>query len=396
MKKMKKTLEIYKYELRKVMMRPGYFVMTLLVPVLFLLAILVMHAVVGQQVSMGDKPQKIGVVNESGLVMENGLVAAGNKTFVGYETRESGLRALTAGQVSYCIVFPNHYMDSGVIELVSLKRHFLVPRDMDQSVRFFALDQLLAGNSEAVVERAKAPSTIILQVVDLEGNPAEEQGGLTNFIIPAVFAMLMAMSMIFSSTYMVQGLGEEKENRVIEVLLSSVSQDQLLVGKLTAFSTAGFVQVLVWVASLPILKRLLAGMIVNLPMEINISAKFLGFGLVYFVLGYLLFATLAAGAGATRANVQEAQQLSAIYSLVVMVPLWLLSVIMNFPDLSLWKVLTVFPLTAPSMVMIRIGMGNLALWEIFASLATLVLAILAAFFLARRCFRTSLLEFKIK
>lgn len=393
---MKKTLEIYKYELRKVMLRPGYFVMTLLVPVLFLLAILVMHGVVGQQISIGDELQEIGVVNESGLTMESGPVVDGNTTFVTYETREAGLRALTAGEVSYCIVFPGHYMDSGLIELVSLKRHFLVPRDMDRSVRSFALDQLLAGNSATVVERAKAPSAIILQVVDLEGNPAEEQGGLANFIIPTVFAMLMAMSMIFSSSYMVQGLGEEKENRVIEVLLSSVSPDQLLVGKLAAFSTAGFVQVLVWVASLPILMRLFAGMIASLPVEIDISAKFLGFGVVYFVLGYLLFATLAAGTGATRANIQEAQQLSAVYSLVVMVPLWLLSVIMNFPDLPFWPVLTVFPLTAPAMVMIRIGMGNLALWEIFVSLATLVIAVLAAFILARRCFRTSLLEFKIK
>ena len=142
--------------------------------------------------------------------------------------------------------------------------------------------------------------------------------------------------------------------------------------------------------------KLLSRMIENLPMNISISTEFLVFGTIYFVLGYILFAVLAAGIGATRSSIHEAQQLCSIYSMAVMIPMWLLSLIMNFPDLPFWTVLTLFPLTAPSMVMIRIGMDNLVLWEVVVSITLLSLTVIASLVFARKVFSKSLLDFRSK
>lgn len=393
---MSKVKEIFKYELQKVILKKGYVIMTLTVPLLFLVAILLLNVIIGQQHSSKSVLSTVGVVNESRIEISNEVVTISEVVFKGYKTRELGQEALVSGDIDYFIVFPDPYLESGVVELFSLNKIFLVPREIHNSVRALSLEILLAENPDIIIERAKEPSVIIPRVIAPNGDLAEEQGGLTNFIIPTAFGLLMAMSMVFSSTYMVQGLGEEKENRVIEILLSSITSNQLLTGKITAFCTAGLLQALVWVTSLPLLMKLLSRMIENLPMDISISSEFLVFGTIYFTLGYLLFAVLAAGIGATRSSIQEAQQLSAIYSMAVMIPMWLLSLIMNFPKLPFWTVLTLFPLTAPSMVMIRIGMDNLMFWEVVVSIALLSLTVIASIMFARKVFSKSLLDFRSK
>ena len=88
---------------------------------------------------------------------------------------------------------------------------------------------------------------------------------------------------------MVQGLGEEKESRLIEVLLSSVTTRQLLVGKVLGLGVAGLVQVVVWLVSLPLLVNLASSTLGGFLSTIQVPSNFIFLGIIYFVLGYLLF-----------------------------------------------------------------------------------------------------------
>jgi len=212
-------------------------------------------------------------------------------------------------------------------------------------------------------------------------------------MIPFIFGLLLALSLQASTVYLVQGLGDEKESRLIEVLLSSVSPRQLLTGKVLGLGAAGLVQVAVWLASLPLLLYLASSTIGGFFSAVQLPANFLVLGIVYFILGYSLFAALSAGVGAISPSVREGQQLSMIYAMLVYVPLWFASLMFIFPNSPIWTVLTIFPITAPIAVMLRLGVADIAAWELAASLAVLVLSIILVMFLAIRAFRVYLLMY---
>ena len=198
---------------------------------------------------------------------------------------------------------------------------------------------------------------------------------------------------MFSSSYMVQGLGDEKESRLIEVLLSSVSTRQLLIGKVLGLGAAGLVQVVIWLASIPLLLGLASSTFGGFFSEIQLPANFLVLGMVYFILGYLLFAALSAGTGAISPSAREGQQLSMIYTMLVFVPIWFSSLLFIFPNSPIWVVLTIFPVTAPMAAMLRLGVSDIPTWQLAVSLAVLALSIIGVLFLAIRSFRIYLLMY---
>ena len=225
------------------------------------------------------------------------------------------------------------------------------------------------------------------------GVVAPEQGGFGNFVIPVVFGILLVLSIIFSSTYLLQGLSEEKENRLIEILLSSVSARNLLTGKVLGIGVAGLVQVVVWVISIPRLLNLASSSIGGFLSTIQIPANFLVLAVLYFILGYLLFAVISAGIGAISSNSREGQQLIGILTLPLLTPLWFMSLLILFPDNPIWVVLTIFPLTAPVEVIVRMGVSDIPAWQLAISITVLALTIVGVLSLTTRIFRTYLLMY---
>jgi len=112
-----------------------------------------------------------------------------------------------------------------------------------------------------------------------------------------------------------------------------------------------------------------------------------------FVLGYLFFAALFAGVGAISTSAREGAQLSALFTLFPLVPLWLMSRFLMNPGNPLWVVLSIFPLTAPVMVIERIAIADIPAWQIAAGLGVLALFVAATLFFSARLFRTHLLMY---
>jgi ABC-2 type transport system permease protein len=222
---------------------------------------------------------------------------------------------------------------------------------------------------------------------------APEQGGYANLIIPGIFGVLLAVSLIFSSTYLLQGLGTEKENRLMEILLSSVSTRQLIIGKVLGIGTAGLVQVAIWVAATPLLLNLASSSIGGFISTLQIPAGLLGLAVAYFVLGYLLFAVLSIGVAAVSSSVREAQHLASIFTMWAIAPFWLLSLIMEFPYSPAWVALSIFPFSAPVLVMLRLGSTGVPAWQLATSIAVLVSCIIGGLLLASKLLRTYMLMY---
>jgi len=151
--------------------------------------------------------------------------------------------------------------------------------------------------------------------------------------------------------------------------------------------------VAVWAISAPLLLNLASSSIGGFISTIQLPANFIVLAIVYFILGYLLFAVISAAIGAISSNSREGQQLIGVFTLPALIPLWFTSLLMFFPDNPVWVFFTIFPLSSPVEVIMRLGVSVIPAWQLVASIAVLVLSIIGILFLTIRIFRTYLLMY---
>jgi ABC-2 type transport system permease protein len=388
---MNKTLLIFRHEFLQAIKRKGFIILTLIVPVLALIGIGVF-----QLVSTGEPPLvetvTIGYIDEAGGFDQ--YTTQGYIELVRFNSPSDATAALINSDIAEYFVIPSDYLSAGIVSRYTLERQLETPQAIATGIRNFLTGNMLDGKvPPETIYRIEAPLELVTTRLTETGEVATEQGGYGNVIVPAIFSLLLALSLQASTVYLVQGLGDEKESRLIEVLLSSVSPRQLLTGKVLGLGAAGLVQVVIWLASLPLLLNLASSTIGGFFGTIQLPANFLVLGIVYFILSYSLFAALSAGVGAISPSVREGQQLSMIYAMLVYIPLWFASFLFIFPNNPIWSVLTIFPITAPIAVMLRLGVTGIAAWELAASLSVLVISIILVMFLAIRAFRVYLLMY---
>jgi len=389
---MNKTLLILKHEFFHTLRRKAYIVITLIVPVLALLAIGIF-----QLVSVIIQPPEveittIGYVDEIGGY--DGYTVQGRIELVPFAATEAATTALLQGEINeYFVIAPSYY-ETGVINRYTLEKQLETPSDIAAAIKRFLTSNMLTGKvPEATIALVEAPLNLVATRLTETGAPATEQGGWGNLLLPALFSFLLAFSIIFSASYMLSGLVAEKENRLIEVLLSSVSTRQLLTGKVLGLGATGLIQVAVWLVSLPLLFNLASSTIGGFFSAIQIPANFVALGLVYFILGYLFFVVVAAGIGAISTNTQEGQQLVSLMTMPVFIPFWFGSLLFIYPNNPIWVFLTIFPITAPVTTLLRLGVSDVPVWQVVVSLLVLALSIVGMLWVTIRVFKTYLMMY---
>ena len=388
---MNKMLLVFRHEFRHTVKRTGFIVLTLAPPLLALLGIGIFNIVSGI-----TKPQT--ELNQIGYVDEVGdfdrFTTQGDLTLIRFDTTEAATEALVTEDIKEYFVIPSDFISTGIIRRYTTQRELGPPAATTAAIKNFISSNLLAGKVPATtVTRVEEPLNFITTTLTATGTVAPEQGGFANLVIPIIFGALLAASLSFSSIYLLQGLGAEKENRLMEILLSSVSTRQLITGKVLGIGTAGLVQVAVWVAATPLLLNLASSSIGGLISTVHIPAGLLALAVVYFILGYLVFAVLSVGAAAVSSSVREAQSLASIFTLWAIAPFWLLSLIMAFPNSPAWVVLSIFPFSAPVMVILRLGVTGVPAWQLATSIAVLVSCIIGGLVLSSKLLRTYMLMY---
>jgi ABC-2 type transport system permease protein len=387
-----KTQLIFRHEFLNAIKRKGFIIMTLIVPVIALLAIGIFSLVSATAGPAVVETTTIGYVDEIGGFDQ--YTTQYNIELVSFDSQDDATAALINHDVAEYFVIPADYTSTGVINRYTLARELETPPAITTAIKNFLTSNLLAGEVPPdTIELVEKPLGLVTTRLTETGEVATEQGGFGNLIIPGIFSLLLALSLQLSCVYLVQGLGDEKESRLIEVLLSSVNTRQLLVGKVLGLGVAGLVQVVVWLASMPLLLNLASSTFGGFFGTIQLPANFIVLGMVYFILGYSLFAALSAGVGAISPSAREGQQLIPMFTLLLFVPLWFSSILFIFPNSPLWVVLSILPVTAPIAVMLRLGVTGVAAWELGVSIAVLALSVVLVMFLAIRAFRVYLLMY---
>ena len=291
------------------------------------------------------------------------------------------------------MISPDFIM-TGIIHTFTTTAQIAPAQATVDAIQHFTTINLLNNKvSPDVIARVEGSVNLVATRLTGTGEISPQQGGLISFIVPGVFGFLLALSLIMSSAYVLQSLSEEKENRLMEIMMSSVSTRQLLAGKVLGLGAAGLVQVMVWVISLPLLLNLASSSIGGLLATIHVSAAFWILGIVYFILGYAMFAVISACIAAISSTMQEAQGIAGIYTIFNFAPFWGISLLMFYPNHTAWIVLSIFPLTAPVVTLMRFGSVGMPVWQLIVSMLVMALCIFGVLLLASKLLRSYMLMY---
>ncbi|MBI2861605.1 MAG: ABC transporter permease [Chloroflexi bacterium] len=394
---MRKLWIILAHEFRTTLRRPSFIVMTLIVPALAVAGLQGIQWLVKQVNEPVGQERTVGYVDGTGLFTR--FTEQPGTLFVAYPSGESARQALVQHEVREYLVIPQDYLATGRVERYTAERSALATSEPEGSKGFPKPIQLiLASNlladrvSPQTVDRVLNPGFLITLWVDEEGRVTSSPGSLAATFLPLIFGVLLAMSIFSSSSFLLQSVAEEKENRVVEVLLSSVSATQLLVGKVLGLGAAGLAQIVIWLLTarlafsvLSVDPLLFGGM--AFPTEMMVL------GIIYFLLGYLLFAALLAAVGAATPSLREGTQVAGLFTFPAILPLILATLISLYPDHWAVRLMTFFPLTAPLTALQRAALQALPSWELVLSIAVLAASVIGALVLAAKVFRVGLLMY---
>lgn len=385
-------------EFRRATRRTWFRVMTLAVPVVMLVMLIVVP-VVRDIASSDDEGAgdagRIGLIDLSGDPRMEAVAAAADVRV--FPDREAGTSALLGEKITSLFVIPRDYVESGRVEWIragSAISAGLSGRDDATQVEALLREALVADVlAPEVTHRFVRPAGFESVVVGEGGLTKEGPKEVSPLSVSYVFALLLMTSVLVGSGYLLQSVSDEKENRMIEVLLTSVSPLGLMAGKVLALGSIGLLQMTVWAVSIVFMGPRILEVFPNLG-ELAIDPVLLVWLFAFFLAGYVVFGVTNAGIGAATTSYREASQISMLLLVPgAVVPLWMFMLIAGAPDGPLARVLSLIPITAPITMMLRIGATDIGVAEILASLAVTILGGLLLLWGSARVFRAGLLMY---
>ncbi len=293
-------------------------------------------------------------------------------------------RMLLDGRIAAVIIIPRQTLDSHVVEFRATNVSdiegisMLSGRISDIVTRH---KMLTAGLDPDLVETLSTETQ--MRTVRVTDKGEEETGYLESFGLSYVFIILTLIMVLSSGQMLVRSMVEEKSNRIVEVLVSSCSPMDLMFGKIIGMGMLAFVPVALWAVM---------GSVIVMVTEIgNLPLDNLWLMLVYFVLGFMLYAAMFVALGCLTSTEQEAQQMTGYLSILLSMPIVIALIASQSPNNPILVVLTMIPFLTPQMMFIRLPIMTPPLWEIALSLGILVFAIITVTWIAARIFRVGIL-----
>ncbi|HJH31147.1 MAG TPA: ABC transporter permease [Methanosarcinaceae archaeon] len=394
---MNRSLTVARHEFLNTVKRKEFIFMTFIFPLFF---IFIMFGSTLLFATTFSQDQTIGYIDQtdsfvlSKTIMTDlpalGSVEEKNHTidFRKYTGTGEAREDLISDKISAYIVIPSDFIKTGDIKLYTLKRGLNNQRELSGKLSETVITTLLKEVvDDDILQRVKDPVHIKEFNIDATGETREK--GLSDFLsesgMPVIIGMLLFISIFSASGYLLRGVAEEKENRVIEVLLSSLTPVELLTGKIVGLGMVGLLQITIWLSVGTM------GAVYALPVLIKPSLLLLA--LVYFVLGFLVYASIMAGVGAISGSLQESQQFAGIFTFMAILPLMFMQILITKPDGIMSVTLSMFPLTSPVAMMGRIAATDVPLYQIAASILILGASVYIVIMLSARLFRTGFLMY---
>ncbi len=403
---------VVKWELNNTLKSAGFIIFTLLIPIVMLIGAalpgLIGDGIMGEQITVAvldDTPDhffgtRLSQMESDDLSFE--LFSA---------SWEELQQTVAVGDYDGGLVFNREELDQGIIPFYLEDTSYRNPTyfRVDSYIQPLVVEEKLNQIGLSQEDKAVLASPVNLQVlppfqepsingVTREDRLAEEdtiREGEFSFevgaeeILPMVFGVLLFLSVLVLGQILMYGVIKEKKNRIVEILLSSLSAAELLWGKLISFGILSMVQILIWVLTgLFVVKYF-----VEIPFSLQVSAATMIPLLLYFILGYFLLSSLFAVLGAIMKDAESGSQVQGMIVLIPMLPMFIATPIMMFPDATWVKIISFIPIFTPGMMLLRIGITDIPLWEMVGTLVVLGLSVIVFIKISAKIFEGSILQY---
>jgi ABC-2 type transport system permease protein len=313
-----------------------------------------------------------------------------------YTTQESANVDLDSGIIKAFYFIPGDYVQKG--EIVVYRPDFNpLSADNDNYLIETLINSALLSENPEIMNLVNTFPEFKTELLTPE--PQRDPEHQLTFFLPYIVTFLFYIVILGSSSMMLNSITNEKSNRVIEILLTSITPMQLLSGKIVALGLVGLLQTIVWSGTGLFILRM-SGRSFALPAEFQLPTSILVWGIIFFILGFILYASLMAGVGALVSNIKEASQATTILVIPMVIPLALLAPVIENSNGTLAVILSLFPFTSPVSMMTRLSAGSVPFWQI---LLAIILLLFFSYWIVRSVsgfFRAQYLlsgkEFKIK
>ena len=312
-----------------------------------------------------------------------------------YASQQVALDSLEAGHVKTVLVVSSDFLRSGRLRVYEKDtRAFTNSTDYRPLTNWLSRN-LLSGLTDSLrVERTLwIGRGLDYYTKDREGRWAikDDSKELAGFLLPFGLGFLLAMAIISGGQYLLQGVSEEKESRILESMLCSVTPAELLAGKMLGLGSAGLTLVGVW-----ILAGAFSSAGVLSFIHVSVPASLLVLGLLYFLFGYVFYASIMMAVGALTSNLREATQFSGYLTLLNVCPFWAMFVFINTPNSPFAVGMSLFPPTAATSMMLRMSASAVSgavipPWQIATSLGLLALSGVITLMMGSKLFRLGML-----
>jgi ABC-2 type transport system permease protein len=386
---------VLRYELQRQLSRKAFWGVTLGIP---LLGALLLAALWGYQ-EIRERTQDQEESNQTefegldpvGYIDETGLFPApsSESPFAGlvraYPDLVTGQTALEADEVSALYLIGPDYLETGKVTTLLPSISFAA---LESNLMEAFLVQSLAGELDPYLAlRLRLPiMQLEQQVLAQDGNLAQSENEDTNFLVVYIYALVLMLAVLMSSGYLMQSVVEEKESKVIEIILTSVKPFPLLLGKTLAMGLTGLLQVLVWAFSAYALFSVAAQNVPDLS-GLAVEPLTILIALIYFFLGFGVVGGVFAAMGTLIGNVRDGSQLVGWVVLPFISPLFFVSAFATDSDGTLARVMSLVPFSAPLAMLMRVSVGSVPLGEVLLSMSLTFGLMLASIWLAGRVFR---------
>lgn len=379
---------VAQHEYRRTVLRRGFIIGTLAGP-LGIIALITL--VIAIEISRENR-LPIGYVDNAGVLSEARQTALPNPAdripIRAFPDEPAARAALERDEIQAFFVLPEAYLQTLSTDLYYQQNppDTAVWRDFDDFVRL----NLTAAFPAEVQQRLLAGPAVT--VYDLTSGREFSEQGIINIILPIVASILFFIITLSASGYLLRVVADEKENRTMEIMLTSLTPTQLIGGKTAGLLGAVLTQVAIYLIVAAIGLVVASGYIPELQ-HVVVPWAYLGLMLLFFLPTFALLTATMVAVGAALPNVQEAQQIVGLVNLMFMAPVFLLTILMEDPAHPAMVFLTLFPTSAFLTISLRWGLGTVPLWQLAVSWMLLVSSALLMTWAAAQIFRVGMLRY---
>ena len=391
---MTKLSTVVNFELRRNLKKKTFWFTTLTLPVIIIAVFAITQASSNhansssmQQTSTYSKTAKLAILDETGLINEQALA---HQHVVIEPNVQAGINGVKNGKITAFFYYPKN-VDTAGIQVYAQDQgisftppyNALATELLSQSV--VSKVSTVTQNSEAVKILQKSPS-----VTAITFKNGVEINDIASIVVPIIFFAIFIFFIVMVSYFAISATTEEKENRVAEIMLTTIKSRSLIVGKIISIFILGLVQILIIVVPLLIGYALYHNHI-SLPDGISLShiplnARALIIGTLILLLGIAMFTGILVGFGSLFPSAQDASRYLGVVIISAVLPLYAIGYVVGSPHTLIVTVFTYFPLTAPSTALLRNAVGTLSLGEAVGVLAILLASASLSILFAIRAF----------